>query len=107
LPGASNSKRLCVVGENLINTSVSGVSIGNIEQVIDNALNKIGEIDNNVQINKVVMSLGTNDVGSYKLDSDQVNVDVTTATTKVKSTSITKVFLLSLCMTKMTTAVFI
>ena len=35
-----------------------------MKQVIDIALNKIGEADNNVQINKVVISLGTNDVGS-------------------------------------------
>ena len=44
-----------------------------VKEAIDIALNKIGEIDINVQINKVVISLGTNDVGRHKLDSDQVN----------------------------------
>jgi hypothetical protein len=46
-----------VLRENFINASVSGVSSSNIEQVIDITLNKIGEIENNVQINKVVMRL--------------------------------------------------
>ena len=57
LLGASIDERLDVLRENLINASVSGVSSSNIEQVIDITLNKIGEIENNVQINKVVMRL--------------------------------------------------
>jgi hypothetical protein len=85
LLGAFNGKRLSVFGGNLINAQVSGGSFSNIEQVIDITRNKTGEIDNNVQINKVVISLGTNDVGRYKLDSVQVNVDVTTVITKVKN----------------------
>ena len=55
--GASIGERLDVLRENFINASVSGVSSSNIEQVIDITLNKIGEIENNVQINKVVMRL--------------------------------------------------
>jgi len=99
LLGASNGKRLGVFGVNLINASVSGGSFSNIEQVIDIALNKIGEIENNVQINKVVMSLETNDVGRHNLDSDQVNVDVTPAITKVKDSfpNVNK-FIKMLCM---------
>jgi hypothetical protein len=57
LLGASIGERLDVLRENFINASVSGVSSSNIEQVIDITLNKIGEIENNVQINKVVMRL--------------------------------------------------
>ena len=55
--GASIDERLDVLRENLINASVSGVSSSNIEQVIDITLNKIGEFEYNVQINKVVMRL--------------------------------------------------
>ena len=80
---ASNGKPLGVFGENFINESASDGSLSKIEQIIDIALNKIGEIDNSVQITKVVMSLGTNDVGRHKLERDEINVDATAAITKV------------------------
>ncbi|CAG2212093.1 unnamed protein product [Mytilus edulis] len=81
LLGASNCIRLGHIDDSVVNASISGGSFDKIEQNIDLAFQKT----ENKDIEKVVICLGTNDISRNKSDSDQINLLVTSAVNRVKS----------------------
>ena len=80
--GASNGIRLGIFDENLINASISGATLSQIDEVIDRALFKAEE--KSCEIGNIVVCLGTNDISKNRDDSDQINVSATRAITKLK-----------------------
>jgi len=81
LLGASNCKRLGKVSPNCINASISGATLKNIDETIKLAKSKVFD----KTVDKVVISLGTNDITKSKGDHDQVNINLTHAIHQVKS----------------------
>ena len=80
LLGASNCKRLGKVSPNCINASISGATLENIDETIKLAKSKVFD----KTVDKVVISLGTNDITKSKGDHDQVNINLTHAIHQVK-----------------------
>ena len=81
LLGASNCKRLGKVSPNCINASISGATLENIDETIKLAKSKVFD----KTVDKVVVSLGTNDITKAKGNHDQVNINLTHAIHQVKS----------------------
>ena len=80
LLGASNCKRLGKVSRNCINASISGATLENIDETIKLVKSKVFD----KTIDKVVISLGTNDITKSKGDHDQVNINLKHAIHQVK-----------------------
>ena len=80
LLGASNCKRLGKVSPNCINASISGATLEIIDETIKLAKSKVFD----KTVDKVVISLGTNDITKSKGDHDQVNINLTHAIHQVK-----------------------
>ena len=80
LLGASNCKRLGKVSPNCINASISGATLENIDETIKLAKSKVFD----KTVDKVVISLCTNDITKSKGDHDQVNINLTHAIHQVK-----------------------
>ncbi|KAK3083605.1 hypothetical protein FSP39_000185 [Pinctada imbricata] len=82
--GASNVRRLNINDdESIVDASISGATLHNIRQTIDKALDEIEKNESNIE--KVIVSLGTNDVSQNKLDSEQVILNFTAAINEVKA----------------------
>ncbi|MCS5588875.1 MAG: hypothetical protein NZ824_02795 [Candidatus Thioglobus sp.] len=82
LLGASNCKKLGVFDDNIINVSISGSTLDNIEEIVSKA-KSIG-FESNKCIDNIVVCLGTNDVTRNRTDPDEVNINVTHAINCVK-----------------------
>lgn len=82
LLGASNCKKLGVFDDNIINVSISGSTLDNIEEIVSKA-KSIG-FESNKCIDNIVVCLGTNDVTRNRTDPDEVNINATHAINCVK-----------------------
>ena len=69
------TKRIGKVSRNCINASISGAVLENIDETIKLAKSKVFD----KTVDKVVISLGTNDITKSKGDHDQVNINLTHA----------------------------
>ncbi|CAG2194773.1 CNBP [Mytilus edulis] len=82
--GASNSLRVGRFEDNLINASINGATLEQIDKGLGAAYENHRVKSNGSNVGKVIISLGTNDLSRNKHDSDQVNVFATQAIVKVK-----------------------
>ena len=87
LLGASNCIRLGTMNEpNLINASISGTTLENVDQCLNLALENASVKQSQDHVKRVIVSLGTNDISKNKDDSDQVNIHAMQALSKVEQT---------------------
>ncbi|CAC5361394.1 unnamed protein product [Mytilus coruscus] len=82
--GASNAKRLGDFQQNVVNASISGASLDDIDMCIHLGRKKINPTV--THLNKIALYLGTNDITKNRDDSDHVNIMYTKAIVKVKET---------------------
>ncbi|XP_033748264.1 uncharacterized protein LOC117333197 isoform X2 [Pecten maximus] len=79
--GASNCRRLDIPNDSkVVNDSISGATFNNIEANITTAKMSLGEND----VDKIIISLGTNDITKHRTDGDSVTINIMHALDKVK-----------------------
>lgn len=84
LLGASNCNRLSSLDEeNIVNASISGATLENVDECIQ--LAKCKTDNESTTVGKVVLCLGTNDVGKNCDDVDEVVLNASQAISKIKT----------------------